>query len=293
MFGRRKKVGIALSGGGARGLSHIGVLKVLEELGVEIDVISGTSMGAVIGSFYCSGTGVDQMKDYVESLDWKSFLLFSDFSFIKSGGMINGRRVEEVLDRFLGNKSFEDCKIKFNCTAVDIISREEVILDSGPLKDAVRASISIPGLFSPVCFKDKILIDGGIIEPLPTKSIKELKPDIIIGSSIVFENQDRIKALCESEDRPNEESRRGLKRFKAGSKRKVSNIPANTIIDISLNIMHREMTLPYLDYADILIEPEVGDLGFMDFTKGREMIARGVEAAQKMVPAIKKRLKLK
>ena len=293
MFGRNKKVGLALSGGGARALSHIGVIKVLEELGVKIDVISGTSMGSIIGSFYSSGTGIEKLKGYVESLDWKSFLLFSDFSFVKSGGMINGRRVEEVLDRFLGDKCFEDCDIKFNCTAVDIISREEVILDSGLLKDAVRASISIPGFFSPVCLNNKVLVDGGIIEPLPTRSIKKLNPDIIIGSSIVFENQDRLKAFCDLGDKNNKKGDPVLKKSKPNVKRKVSSIPVNTILDISLNIMHREMILPYLGHADILIEPEVGDFGFMDFTKGKEMIARGVEAAEKMIPVLKKKLRLK
>lgn len=291
MFGRNKKIGMALSGGAARGLSHIGVIKVLEELGVKIDMISGTSMGAVIGAFYASGIGVEEMIEYVGSLDWKSFLLFSDLSFLKTGGMINGKRVEEILDKFLGKKTFDDCDIKFNCTAVDIISRQEVVMGKGLLKEAVRASISIPGLFAPVCMDKKVLVDGGLIEPLPTESLKLLKPDISIASSIVFENQEKLKSFCRIEQ-DQKRSQVEWPWFK-NHKRRVSNIPLNTILDVTLNIMHREMAKNYLKLADIVIEPEVGDFGFMDFTKGRQVIQRGIEAAQEKAPIIKKKLKIR
>ena len=124
---RKKRIGIALSGGSARGLSHIGVLEVLENLGVEISAVSGTSMGAIIGSLYCSGIGLKEMEDYVSSMDWRSFLLFTDFTFNRMG-MINGRRVEEILDKFLDDKTFEDCLKDFCCVAADVITQKKVIL---------------------------------------------------------------------------------------------------------------------------------------------------------------------
>jgi len=143
----RKKIGLVLCGGAARAISHIGVLEVLEDLVVEISAVTGTSMGAIIGASYCSGISVKEMKDYVNSLDWKSFLLFSDITITKMD-IVNGKNVEKVLYDFFGDKTFNSCNKKFRCVAVDIVSRKKVVIDSGKLKDAVRASISIPGFFS-------------------------------------------------------------------------------------------------------------------------------------------------
>jgi len=312
---RKRKIGIALSGGSARGLSHIGVLEVLENLGVEIVAVSGTSMGAVIGSLYCSGISLKEMEDYVKGMDWRSFLLFTDLTFHKMG-MVNGRRVEEILDKFLDDKTFEDCQKDFCCVAADVIKQEGVILNSGKLKDAVRASISIPGLFDPVRFKDMILVDGGIIENLPTEAIKSLDVDFIIASSIVF-GRDNIGSELLSDmseygseknknydlfnDERNVEGKelnrknkfnvfkKLFRRSRSGSNK----LSVYSVLDISFNIMHREMIKNYLKNADILIEPRVGDYGFFDYTHGSEIIERGKKAAIKKIPEIKSKLHLR
>jgi len=112
IFKRKRKVGIALSGGAARALSHIGVLEVLEKLGVELGAVAGTSMGAIIGSFYCSGITLEEIKSYVRSMNWKSFLLFSDLA-LSQNGIINGRRVENVLKKFLGIRRLAIAKYRF------------------------------------------------------------------------------------------------------------------------------------------------------------------------------------
>jgi NTE family protein len=301
---------LALSGGAARALSHIGVLKVLEELGVDIKAIAGTSMGSIIGAFFCSGVKLQEIEAYVRAMDWKSFLLFSELAFSKTG-IINWRRVEEELKKFLGDKTFSDCRIQFCCTVVDLITSEKVILSEGKLLDAVRASIAIPGFFSAVCMGDRILVDGGIVEPLPTASLKTMDVDFIIASSIAFE-RDREKYIADfhenndcsgsdEEDQLNgyKNSSRAVRgkllNFKNRTRQKQQNkkrLSIRNVLDTSFSIMQREMTKNFLNMADIIIEPEVGDFGFFDLIHGSEIIQRGVEAARSKVPEIKRKLGL-
>jgi NTE family protein len=308
MWGRKKKVGIALSGGAARGLAHIGVLEVLEELGVEPVAISGTSMGSIIGSFYCSGISLDEMEKYVASMDWRSFLLFSDLA-LSNTGIINGRRIERVLERFLEDKTFQDCNMDFCCVAVDVFARQKEVLSKGRLIDAVRASISIPGFFSPICLNGKLLVDGGLIEPLPTEAIKMFDVNFIIGSSITFERDSEKYSYLQLDDYPagkgqlydyhnigtgsSERFKRLYDLFK-GRKRDESqkSVSVQSILDTSINIMQREMASKYENLADIVIEPEVGDFGFFDLTQGSNIIKRGRDAAETKVREIKRKLRL-
>ncbi len=297
---RKKKIGIALSGGAARALCHIGVLEFLEELGVEADIVAGTSMGAVIGAIYCSGTPLKEIKEYVDSMDWRSFLLFSDLA-LSNTGMINGKRVEQVLKSFLGEKTFSDCSKKFCCIAVDMFSRKRVILSEGKLIDAVRASISIPGFFAPVRLNDMLLVDGGIIEPLPTKAIKEYGADIVIASSISFEkDQERYKTFQEDErpagDDAGKDRKTGIHMGLFKNKLRGDNpkaVSVQFIIDTSFNIMQKEMTKKYEEIANIVINSEVGDFGFFDLTKGSEIIKRGRAAARSKEQEIKRKLRIR
>jgi NTE family protein len=278
IFKRKRKVGLALSGGAARAFSHIGVLKVLEELGVNISAVSGTSMGSIIGAFYCSGITLEEIEAYVQSMDWKSFLLFSNLSLSKTG-IVNWRRVEEELKKFLKDKTFNDCRIRLCCVAANLITGKKVVLSKGRLLDAVKASIAIPAFFSPVCMGDYILIDGGVIEPLPTDSLKRMGGvDFIIASSIKNENtRDKLQ---------------DLKNNTIPGRKNKNRLSIRNVLDISLSIMQREMTRCYLDIADIVIEPEVGDFGFFDLTHGGAIIRRGVEAARSKIPEIRKKLGL-
>lgn len=306
---RGKKVGIALSGGAARGLSHIGVLEVLRDLGVEVKAVAGTSMGSIIGSFLCSGVSLDEMGEYVESMDWKSFLLFSDLA-LSNTGIINGRRVERQLKKFLKDKTFDDCNIDFCCVAVDIFTREKAVLTKGRLRDAVRASISIPGFFSPICLDGRLLVDGGLIEPLPTEAIKVFDVDFVIGSSITFEkDSERYKYLLDENRTQDGDQTYGYHNIGIGNHDRLKNmlnsfkyrlrrnnektVSVQSILDTSINIMHREIAFRYNELADVLIEPEVGDFGFFDLTRGSEIIQRGREAALAKTDEIRKKLRLK
>ncbi|MGM0365153.1 MAG: patatin-like phospholipase family protein [Actinomycetota bacterium] len=291
MIFRKKKIGLALCGGAARALSHIGVLKVLDELGVKIDAVSGTSMGAIVGSFYCSGVPLEEIEDYVNSMDWRSIRMFSDITLTKMG-IINGRKVEKILSGFLKGKTFEQCCPQFCCVAVDMLKQERVVLSSGSLVDAVRASISIPGLFSPVTLDDMILVDGGVIEPLPTEALKDIfDVDIIIAVAI---STSRHRDLTDYYQKISniEEGNRFLVALKKAFVRPRTRKHPHTyeILNTSFNIIQRELTRKYCQHADIIIEPQVGDYGFFEFTKGREIMEKGLAAAREKIPEIKKKL---
>ena len=275
---RKPRIGIALSGGGARGLAHIGVLEVLEDLGIQIDAVSGTSMGAVIGAAYCCESNLEEIKNLLSSTDWKTFLMFSAFQLSRTG-IVNEKKVDELIKIFLGDKTFDDCKKQFCCVAVDILSSTKVILNSGILREAVLASIAIPGIFAPVCRDNLLLIDGGMMEPLPTIAIQTLNPTFIIASSIVFETMKPEPAKIENEPDP-----------KLAENTKIS---IQAIIDKSMSIMHTQMVKSYLPYAQIVIKPRIGDFGFMDFNKSAEIVEAGRVAAIEAIPEIKKKLRIR
>jgi NTE family protein len=275
---KKPRIGIALSGGGARGLAHIGVLEVLDDLGIQIDVVSGTSIGAVIGAAYCIGSGLEEVKNLLNSTDWKTFLMFSAFQLSRTG-IVNEKKVDELIKIFLGDKTFDDCKKQFCCVAVDILSSTKVVLNSGILREAVLASIAIPGIFAPVLKDNSLLVDGGIMEPLPTIAIRTLNPTFIIASSIVFETM-----------RPEPVKIKNEPDLKLAENTKIS---IQTIIDKSLSIMHTQMAQSYLPYAQIVIKPRISDFGFMDFNKSAEIVEAGRVAAIEIIPEIKKKLRIK
>ncbi len=274
---RKQKIGIALSGGGARGLAHIGVLEVLDDLGIQIDVVSGTSMGAIIGAAYCIQDGLQDAKKLLDSADWKSFLMFSVFQ-LSLTGLVNEKKVDELLKIFLGDKTFKDCKKQFCCVSVDILSSTKIVMSSGSLREAVLASAAIPGIFSPVSRDNRLLVDGSIIEPLPTIAIKAFNPTFVIASSIVSD-QTKHEALSIQKNDP-----------KVPENKRMS---IQAIIDHSMSIMQSQIVKSYLPYAQIIIEPKVGDFGFLDFGKSQDIIEAGRVAAIKKIPEIKRRLRIR
>ncbi|MBE3085523.1 MAG: patatin-like phospholipase family protein [Bacteroidetes bacterium] len=278
MFGKRR-IGIALSGGAARALSHIGVLQVLEDVGVEISAVSGCSMGAIIGALYSTGFDLKEMESFITSTDWRNFLMLS-FLSLSRAGIANDRKVDEVLKKLLGDKTFADCKKDFCCVAVDILNSKKVVFNSGSLREAVRASMAVPGVFAPVCQQDAMLVDGGVMEPLPTDALKSLNVNFIIASSIIFES-----AKSDYTDHDTVAS------IKNNSESKKLSIQA--IIDKSMSMMHTQMVKSYLLDAQIIIEPKIGDFGFFDFSKGKDIIESGRKAAIEKIPEIKRKLRIR
>ncbi len=268
----RKLVGLALSAGNARGLAHIGVLRVLEEANVPIDLITGTSMGALIGALYAVGHPLEKLEEFAASLP-RLTSFFSglwDFQIPPRSGLIKGEKARRYLaEKWFNHKTFEDLTISLRVVAADVVTGEEVIFDSGPIADAVRASISIMGVFQPAHVNGRYLIDGGAVNPVPiTVAAKEA--DIIIASSVIVSLADRAhrKAMLSSGRLP-------------------------SILGIVLGaqeIMEAGIVESRMGRVDVLIQPDVADLGGMEYDRWEEFIKRGYEAAQRYVDDIQRLL---
>lgn len=173
-FRKNKKIGLALGSGSARGLVHIGVLKAIDEYGIKIDYIAGSSIGAFIGGAYALGTPTTEIEKIALQTDWK--LVAKIFSpSLSLSSIANSKYLNEFLKTFFGTTTFENLKIPFEAVASDIKTGEPVILNQGSLLTAVRASISIPVLFAPVSIANRKLVDGGLVDPTPVDMVKAKK----------------------------------------------------------------------------------------------------------------------
>jgi len=184
----RPSVGLALSGGGARGFAHTGVLETLEYAGFPVDYVSGTSMGAVIGSLYASGSPVPDIwklgrdaKEFKISKDFKSVQLLSLLIFNK---LITPTYINRFLEARLGSLTFENLKTPFACSAMDLRTGEKIIFTEGPLDIAVRASSNLPGIFAPVQYRHRYLVDGGVVDFVPIGAARQLGADWVLASVI-------------------------------------------------------------------------------------------------------------
>ncbi|MFP4375204.1 MAG: patatin-like phospholipase family protein [Spirochaetaceae bacterium] len=176
-----KKVGLALGGGAARGIAHVGVLKVLEAHGVDIDYVAGTSAGSLIGALYCSGYTWQQIRDIVADVNWGDLVQPALFS---SKGLVNPSKLEKLLDKLISKKTFEELSIPLNVVAVDLLTGELYIFREGSVARAVRASSSIPGMFSPLEWNGMVLIDGGVKNNVPADIVKDMGADIVIAVDV-------------------------------------------------------------------------------------------------------------
>ena len=179
----RKKVGLVLSGGAAYGFAHIGVLKVLEKNNIDIDFIAGTSMGAIIGGLYSSGLSLEEMEKILQSFSRRKFIDFNIF-VLSDSGLLHGRKVLNILKKLVNNKKIEDCEKKFCCVASDLSSGEKYVFDKGDLATAIRASMSIPGIFKPVKIGHHCLVDGGVHDNIPVDEARKMGADIVIAVDV-------------------------------------------------------------------------------------------------------------
>lgn len=265
-----KKIGLALGSGGAKGLAHIGVLKVLEKEGIKIDMIAGSSIGAVIGGFYGVHRNAAAVEKLAEDFDLKKFF---DIGVPRSG-LLKGDKLEEYLRKQLNDLRFKDLPFPLFIVATDLLSDREIIFNSGDLTKAIRASFAVPGFFYPVQNKNRILIDGAWKNPLPVKLLKDNGCDIVIAVNL---------ASSENET-PIYESATKIK----SKKSKLPNIL--NISTKSSEIIDKELAYykGSLKRADILIEPEVSSNDFLKFGKYKELIKAGEIAAEKKIKKIKR-----
>jgi NTE family protein len=257
----RKKVGIALGGGAARGFAHIGVLEILDKEHIPVDMIAGTSAGAVVGALYAQGLSAEHIKKMVLEMDgFKRFQLV-DISIPKTG-FLAGKKITELLKSVIGDVEFSDLDIPFACTATDIMSGEEIIINKGPVLEAVRASISVPIIFAAVKYKDRYLVDGGLMDQVPVDAIKDMGPDITIGVNVTPRISPAKKHIYIDEVMP--------------YKQQIEKEPnMYTIMMNYMSIVNSKAADASLKRADIVIEPRLSGISFTDFKKAEQCILEG------------------
>jgi len=273
---RKTRVGLALGGGAAKGIAHIGVLKVLEKENIPIDMIAGTSAGALIGALSACGRSAREIENIVRGWDWKHRAQMIDLSLPKSG-FIAGRKLTDFLRSIIGDASFSDLKVPFACIATDINSGEEIVIDKGSVLDAVRASISLPVIFTIVKRKGRYLVDGGLVDPVPVDIIKIMGADFVIAVN-VLSYLDRTRERVYIENPAVEEAPAAKEPNLFSILMKMTSIPTSQVIEDSLN------------GADVVIEPKVEHIGLGDFHRAEESILAGGLAAIDAVPQIKREL---
>jgi NTE family protein len=178
-----ERIGLALGGGGARGLCHIEFIKALDQMGLKPSVISGTSIGAIIGGFYASGISGEEMEGLLEKVGVIEISKMVDFSIFGHTGLVKGKGVEDFLDKYLPIRTFDKLPIPLKVVATDYWKRKEVIIDSGELIPAIRASISVPAVFVPAVLNGTVMIDGGVVNPVPYDIIRN-ECDILIAIDV-------------------------------------------------------------------------------------------------------------
>lgn len=178
----RKKLGLALGSGSARGFAHLGILKVLEDNDIPIDFISGSSMGAVIGSIYACGTDLDMIIKFAKTLDEKEYLDV----VIPRRGFIKGEKFTELITLFTKGYTFDQTKIPLNVVAYNLTEDKHVIFNSGKICEAVRASMSIPGVFLPFERDGIVYVDGGVVDRVPSETARNMGADVVIGVDVGF-----------------------------------------------------------------------------------------------------------
>jgi NTE family protein len=269
-----RKVGLALSGGAARGLAHVGVLRILQKEGIPIDMIAGTSSGAVAGAAYAWSLDTARITREVLDGRWRKTAPYLDPTF-PTNGLIKGKKLRDLFADYLGgNTRFEDLKIPFACVATDIDTGEEVVIDRGLVADALRATISVPGIFRVVKYEGRYLVDGGLTTPVPVHVVRDMGADFVIAVNV---NPDVANRMSQAS------------RQRAAARR-VPNIIQ--VILQSFYITTYALARSALEDADIVIEPDLGNIGAGEFRRVRELIARGRLAAQRAIPKIKKKLGL-
>ena len=269
------KLGLALSGGAARGLAHVGVIEVLEREAIPIDMVSGASMGAIVGAAYARGMSAAELKDVALDLSWPKLVRLFDFNPLKISGFTGTRRVREKLKSIIGDLDFSQLQKPFVCVATDIISGEEVVLNRGSVLDAVLASMALPLVFKVPRLGRRYLVDGGVSDPLPVSPLRALGADKVIAVNV-------LKNLGMSP--PDNDH---------GRPRPVHPPSFFQVANQVIYIASAHLAEAGLKTADVAIEPDMTGIHLADFKMALEAIHRGKIAAQAAIPSIRALLSVK
>jgi NTE family protein len=259
VLGMPKKVGLVLGGGGARGMAHIGVLKVLVENKVPVHLIAGTSSGALFGALFCGGMNPYDMAKQAKEENWLKLVKFS----LSISGAVRGEGIEKLITDNIGNKNIEDLRIPLSVIATDLKTGEKVVMTKGNIAKAVHASSAIPGVFAPVLFQNRLLADGLVVDNVPVTIGKEMGAEFIIAVDVVPDV--RLNGW-----EPN----------------------ALNVIERALDVNCRLMSEREKKLADVVIDPLHENFSALSLEKAQELIELGEAAAQEKIAEIMSKLNL-
>jgi NTE family protein len=305
------KTGLALGSGSSRGWAHIGVIEALQEADIPINYVAGCSVGAFVGAIFASG-GLERLKKYVIDMDGESMFSFSDLTFLRSGLLDGDKKLQELFRMHSQKKEFSELELPLKVVATDMHSGGQIVFDSGDMLKAIRASMSYPGLFAPVCHKDRWLIDGGVVDPVPTGVTRSMGADIVIAVNLNSElisrkrQQQKTNTVAEESAPPirNEFLRKIAARYEAAEKmirerleldnKQPAQPSVRQAINAAIQVMQDRITR--VNFAvnppDILIEPRLGDLKMLDYDQVEHAIEEGYIAARSKVNDINLLLQL-
>ncbi len=286
-----KNITLVLSGGGARGIAHIGVIEEMESRGYVINSIAGTSMGAFVGGVYAAGK-LKELKEWLYTLDKQKIFSLLDFNFGMQG-FIKGDRVLNAMRAFVPDTEIESLRIKFTATAFDLANEKEVVFSTGNLYQAIRASISIPTIFTPVISGNSILVDGGVVNNIPVKNAVRTDNDELIAVNVNANIKLNAPTLASEESIGQTFYAKSLLKFKSRFAVSTSenqemrfnyfNLITNTILSTTNQLA--QMTL--LQYPPkILIEISRNSAGTFEFFKAQELVELGRAAAKKAFDSV-------
>lgn len=286
------QIGLVLGGGAALGVAHIGVLKVFEEENIPIDIVVGSSMGALIAAFWVTGRDSKGLAEIAGEFKKRTALLKLWDPVVPVAGLVGGRLIRRWLrTRGLGGKTFYSTRIPLKIVAYDLNKREELVLDSGPLVDAVRRSVAIPGVITPVMEDDKTIIDGGVLNPLPTNVLTGLGINKIIAINVLQSPDDVAQGFLEEQRRHKEAGEISLWRTPGRwIKRRMRTNIADIIVQ-SLQASEYVIAEQSAQHADVVIHPDLRGVQWNELYKVDEIMKKGEEAARAALPAIERLLK--
>jgi NTE family protein len=285
---RKPRIGLALGSGSARGWAHIGAIRALEERGIKPDLVCGTSIGALVGAAYASGE-LDRLEKWVTGLAWTTVLRLMDLTW--RGGLIRGNRLFNLFRTMFAKRDITDLAVPFGAVATELASGREVWLRRGDVLDAVRASCAMPGLFAPVVRDGVVLVDGGLVNPVPVSMCRALGADIVIAVDLSWGKLGPYRNRGQRAPAREEPSWIGRLRSRWLERRpgKADEVTVPSIFEVfntALDIVEQRVARSRLagDPADVLVTPLLPDFGTMEYHRAKEAIEEGRAAVARVGP---------
>ncbi len=290
---KKPRIGLALGSGSARGWAHIGAIRALEERGIKPDIVCGSSVGALVGAFYAAGQ-LDKLEEWVGRLAWTSVVRLMDLTW--RGGLIRGNRLFSLFEPTFEERAIGELPIVFGAVATELASGREIWLREGKVLDAVRASCAVPGLFTPVLRDDELIVDGGLVNPVPVSFCRALGAEIVVAVDLSWgklgpyreRGRDKETAVA-----PREipgwlgRLRPGWLRRQAQGEADPPRVRIPSIFEVfttALDIVEMKVARSRLagEPADVLLTPLLPDFATMDYHRAKEAIAEGRAAVERM-----------